>query len=469
MPGRKIRQADWDKLKSQIGRLVELPIKHPSIPSGSSHRAYLVTNGELDEPVRIEIVDRNVDWMQRYGRSLEVITKGQILEGLMDLQTAFWPKEPEEVKTLLELFLRDGRKLLDRGMLADLVWSELPFKGGIPQAQYVRAISSAAILCAYALAPHAIARNHVALIEGWTIFGAAVLALSEKQNLSEGLWRDTFRFADEAAGRSLQDLWNDVRDRPNLVEGDVISEAASEMFLRARTTIVVGLLASWGLSLIASESDGTLGQLVDFIREKINSSWLWGESAIPYFLSVIWFLGRGRGVGMEELLMKISFAIAHANSESEDDAFPDPYNQVDEVMRIRVLGEGKFDENFKGRSYTLEALIALVARRLRSRFLDHIWPAVTRVAFASFSPDSRGSFYEWTSREGALVTRHPRLTQSWRELLEESRLIATDSLPYQLVARPSFLLRFLLVYPHRVLTEAVKFLDDWVSTLPRIH
>lgn len=240
------------------------------------------------------------------------------------------------------------------------------------------------------------------------------------------------------------------------------------MFRRARTSMVIGLLASMGLWLLANESDSILPELVDFIRKKTAAAWLWGESAVPYFLSVIWFLGRGSGMGTEELLLKILSAIAQANSQSDEEAFPDPYHQADEVIRIRVLGEGKFEEDFKGRSYTLEALIALAARRLRRKFLDYMWPYVTRVACASFSSDSRTGFYEWTSREGALVTRYPRLTQSWSELLEESRVTKTDSLPRELILRPSFLLRFLLVYPHRISTEAVKFLDDWVSSLPRV-
>ena len=39
--------------------------------------------------------------------------KGEIQAWIRQLQTDFWPKEPSDVKTLLELFLCDGRGFLD--------------------------------------------------------------------------------------------------------------------------------------------------------------------------------------------------------------------------------------------------------------------------------------------------------------------------------------------------------------------
>ena len=57
--GGKISQNEWSKYNEQITRLVEIPIKHPSIDESKSRRVFFVTNGELDEEVRVQITNQN--------------------------------------------------------------------------------------------------------------------------------------------------------------------------------------------------------------------------------------------------------------------------------------------------------------------------------------------------------------------------------------------------------------------------
>jgi hypothetical protein len=111
--GKKITQGDWENIKAQIDRLVELPIRHPSVEEGVKHRAFLVVNGELDEPVRVEIVDRNKVWKQKDYPELETILLGELQHRFNHLQSNFWPVELNDVKALLELFLANGKAYLN--------------------------------------------------------------------------------------------------------------------------------------------------------------------------------------------------------------------------------------------------------------------------------------------------------------------------------------------------------------------
>jgi hypothetical protein len=62
LQGRKLKQNQWLEMQPQIDQLIRIPIKHPSIPhEAGGHRAYLVVVGELDEGVRVEIEDMQVE------------------------------------------------------------------------------------------------------------------------------------------------------------------------------------------------------------------------------------------------------------------------------------------------------------------------------------------------------------------------------------------------------------------------
>jgi hypothetical protein len=76
---RKISQKEWAKSVEQVVRLVETPIVHPSIDEKKPRKVFFVTNGELDEEVRLEISERNRDWERRGLPALATVVKGELL------------------------------------------------------------------------------------------------------------------------------------------------------------------------------------------------------------------------------------------------------------------------------------------------------------------------------------------------------------------------------------------------------
>jgi hypothetical protein len=121
----KITQTKWHQYINEITQLIEIPIIHPSIPDTPPH-VFLVVNGQLSEEVRREISDRNTTWAKRGYPKLEVITKGQLLNGFKKLHTNLWPVELAFEKELLELYLADGKSYLPKSKLAVFLQNTLP-------------------------------------------------------------------------------------------------------------------------------------------------------------------------------------------------------------------------------------------------------------------------------------------------------------------------------------------------------
>lgn len=464
--GGKIRQRDWETFKAQIDRLVELPIKHPAVPRGRQHRALLVTNGELDEPVRTEIVDRNEVWSRKGLPTLEVITKGDLLNRFQELQTNFWPSEVCDINALLELFLADGSACLDKAKCAGLMESTLPLlRRRVGKAECKRAIASAAVFASYMLQSHQARGNHVAEVEGWVVYLAYLLALVERQGLGDRYYQGSLEVAEFAIRQSLLDLCDELRERAHLIEG---SGPADPPFYQPRITWLCGLLATLGLWRL---HDGQQNERDTFIREFIlahrDKLMLWGEAALPQILAVLWYLRYAMGTAEPDAMLgALIRSVTTACLAHPGRGLPDPYHDIEEVvMKTLCLDGSRWEETHAGRSYGLETLVQLFARRNWRREMRWLWPDVSRVNYCTFTPDHQWQLCWWRSESGDLVTRQPSRTQSWSELRKQAESVDHSKIPALLCDRPWVLLLFLIVYPHRLSPEPAKLLDGYWSTL----
>lgn len=83
---------EWRGIAGEIQELIELPVDYPGVDKSRLHKAYLVTNGSISDPVRIQINDRNEDNLRR-GRQyahLEVIGGDSLLKSFVDAQGALF-------------------------------------------------------------------------------------------------------------------------------------------------------------------------------------------------------------------------------------------------------------------------------------------------------------------------------------------------------------------------------------------
>ena len=238
--GSKFKLTAWKKELEQIIELIELPINHPAVTS-LKRRVYLVINGDLDEEVLAEINLRNQAASSRQLPKLEVITKGQLISRFMTLHTNLWPIQLEQEKELLELYLANGRGCIEKSKLSRLLTSLLPLAPTsieLKKDDLSRCLAGAALFTTYVLSPYAKHGNHVALVEGWVIYLAHLLAIKERYKLEEKYWRNSFDITIIAIQEALKNLWQEMCERGSYVEGEPLSDVP---FYRGRMTWILGL------------------------------------------------------------------------------------------------------------------------------------------------------------------------------------------------------------------------------------
>ena len=119
-----IKQSYWTKeLQQQVFTMIITKPVHPALKNYKYHRSYFVTNGKIEEEVSIQIdsLNRKFEDEGDENKRLYVIPKGQLLAWAKELETNLWPSELTDVRLLLELFLKDGKDVLDKSKLTQLL------------------------------------------------------------------------------------------------------------------------------------------------------------------------------------------------------------------------------------------------------------------------------------------------------------------------------------------------------------
>lgn len=489
--GKRLTQRQWAEILPQITRLVEVEIQHPSVESCGPHRPYLVLNGELDETVRQEIINRN---RGRWGReyvSLETITKGQLIRRLVDAHGSLVPADPRRVKALLELFLADGAGWLRKERLASFLRTSLPFTGKPSKSECRRALCSMALMCNYAISPFYEKENWVGVIEGLTVGFVLTLGLAEKLRLAQKYWKPTAELLKSGIDEALDSLLEEVRRSDHLFEGDVMVDVA---FWRIRVTYVLGLLTAYGVwkKLLAPDDHGDRVQTLDGILAEHGADMtIWGEGAIPAFLALYWYRYATRAdTEPVQILRTVLDGVVRAAARS---GLPPPYYGPVEVgewyagqQLMAALLQGELaecsecdsagmrkvlpvliptnrdlvSEETKGLSYSAEALLHLFVRHNYKQTAKLMWPAISRLCFSAFQFKARWHFYLWHCDEGHPLHKQPKKTQSWKELREDAGPVDTKTLP-QLIQRFAEMIPLVLqVYPHRLDSGICRLCDD---------
>ena len=234
---------EWRAIEGEVRELMELPIDYPGVDKSKLHRAYLVTNGTITDPVRTQINDRNEDNVRR-GRhyaSLEVISKDSLLKSFIDAQGRFIPRELPDVRAFLDLYLDGGRGMLPKdklfAILENAVFNEAPKK----KSDALDAITSSLIITSYLLNSFEQVQNFYAIAEGWSILSACIARFVAKHSIPCGQWRDSLTLALNEMRENLCRLRKETVGKVDFMEGAL--EGDGGLILQARTTIVLGALA----------------------------------------------------------------------------------------------------------------------------------------------------------------------------------------------------------------------------------
>jgi hypothetical protein len=464
----KITLKQWrEEISRQVVDLVAGKIIHPSVESAKHHRAYLVTNGELEEEVMRAIDDMNRGWVDsgQAHLKLHTIVKGELFKMAQELQTDFWPSEISNVKTFLELFLENGRGIVPKEKLASLFEAAFPFTKletdkSPSQAECGRILASGALLCSVAISNFSNEDNYVAEIEAWTMYVSYLLGLVERWNLPFELWRNEFEIATKSIYNSLSNLCEELRKRKHLVEGHPYADA---FVYSVRLTWLIGFMSIYALwRRNENQPESEVDEFImKFCSDNKTKLYLWGEAAIPQFLAFYWYFRNIDSTVKPDLLLRdLIHAISKCNHPKGKNPLANPYYEAFEILPYMLgIAEEPLQDTFNGYSYTIEGLVHLFIRRNWKQTMKLLWPDITRLKFEIFEPENNSDFYRWRNQKGTHKTILPKHRQEWKELQTLASESNGECIPSSIKNYPVLLLLFLCVYPHRINSEILRWLD----------
>jgi len=190
----KIDLNAWRRMRGEVEDLIQLSVVDPSVDNTQTHKSFLVTNGEITDPVRRQIVQINRDNEQkeRNYSYLEIMDRQKLLGEFIRAQGRFVPRQLQEFSSFLNLFLSDGTDffLKDKyfDFLTNTFFSDFPRKKSVA----ANAISGSIIMTGYVLNPYQTKNNYYALFEAWTCLASCITCYAKKTKLEKSDWLNSW-------------------------------------------------------------------------------------------------------------------------------------------------------------------------------------------------------------------------------------------------------------------------------------
>ena len=449
---------EWRKIKCEIDELVESPINFPGVRKDIKHRSVLVTNGIITDPVRRGIDDLNISYQKRRYSEVEVITKMDLLKRFVYVHDVFLPNEPSDFKLFLELLLSDGHEMIDKELTAKFMEGIL-FSGKESKPELKRKIASGLLLMQYLMRTFENARNHISIIEGWTLFGSYILAMAERYGLEDEYWRQSFNLILHLIKNQFDLLKEEFFSRTDFLEGSW----DGGLIYKSRLTMVLGWLSAFELYSEQKDKSYALDKRVfEYIKRYYkDATWYWGESATPFFVEMSLFAFRfGDTSFSNAILVDLVAQIIVENQSRKGKGFPNPYYSAQQVIEyLYGVGEKEIaSDSFLGASYHASAIVDMLVRRNRRTILSEVWKDVSNLLLCEFKPECTWKILTWHCEEGEQVELFYDHPQSWRKILNEASDYKTANMPKTLIQNP-FSHFFLICYPHRLGRSSIKLID----------
>ena len=452
---------EWRSISTEVQELVELPVDYPGVDKSKPHRAYLVTNGSITDPVRTQINDRNEDNVRKNRRyaPLEVIGRDSLLRSFIDAQGRFVPRELSDIRAFLELYLEDGRGMLPKEKMFAVLEGSSFGVAPATKSEAVDAITSSLVIVSYLLNSFEASANYYAMAEGWSILAACIARYAVRHAIPEGQWRDSLDLAMAELQANLSLLRKEAIRRTDSLEGDIRADGG--VMLRARTTIVLGALACHELLPAGqSKTDRSPDDVLQLIRTHIDRRIVWGDSAFPYLFFIIKFLESRNETPLAQRQLDYLFGVlTETNFRQQGPVFPCPYLGIEEILAASIpdrLQDVDLD-SYRGSSYIIRPVLEMLVRRGRRELVSAKWRRFTYCQQNEFVPDRPEDVFAWRTEDGTNASGFPNQTQSWTSLVAESQDLSAVPKVYRDFR---YVLPFhLLVCPQRATPTVIRLLD----------
>jgi hypothetical protein len=462
-PRGRLTLGEWRKILPQIMDLINLPISDLSL-SKIPHKSYLVTNGLVEEEVRIAIKAQNEGFVRDGlpNRILHIVDRGILLKDFIEAGTTLWPNEITRINDLLSILVADGRDWypveIAHRIFLETLRLECDTKLGTPEAR--RRINSASLLTFLTLQPFYREANHLAIITGLTQGIAYIIAAIEKHlDGNDRAGNAAISAMKDEVITSLYSLLSESLENDFLIEGDPQLDFP---FHRPRITLLLGL---FGALYLTCEADPTFPHPAEFFNKYGDKALLWGEGAIPSLVMYYYYLCHTKSSSKAEaLLAKVLTALLLPPDQSKVWK-ASPYYTISDIIRHQMsffLGpsEGPLQKESLGhRSFFARSLLFLLMRAGRKQACKSVWGAFTKIESTDFIPRSRADFCLWRTNNGKETHLQPQTRKNWEDLVDEMCQITTDYIPSYFQDDPFLLAVFSNLFPYRMTFDVARLLD----------
>lgn len=471
-PSGRLTKSQVAEIASQLDELVVYAITHPGVPHGKKHKCVLVTNGNIEEEASEAINALNLSLQQRgHGKNrIEVWTRGTLLKMAAELGTNLWPSDVSDLNLLLELLVHRGDDIFPAAKLHHLLHALLLLSETetqpVTKAELARRITSSAILVSVSLRTFSLKENHFAALTAWIMFVTYAGAAMEKRSYQlSGPARRALELAKSTVYDLLVALCNDVIRNPKLAPsvGSVIAP-----FHRARATLIYALISIYWLwadkrGWIVSDHRAFIE---GWIPRNFANSLFWGEACVPQLIAHYWLFSRlDASIGTEGQLGALLNFVVQVQRGQLGTIFPGPYFSFDVVqahlMRdvIPVKDDPLAHEAPTGSTFVAEWLFHIFVRKNLKAPCQLIWPEFTKLILRCFYPEHRWAYAMSHCDRGTEDAVVPTLNKRWRDLVNDARNCQVTSLPPSLVGDEFVFALFVVLFPYRATSEAMRYLD----------
>jgi len=461
LKGGNINLKKWrDEVKPEIDVLIGSAIQHPEIDKARPHISYLVTNGEIEDNVRVEIVALNEKaWKDT---PLHYWTRGDLLNGFQQMAEGILPKDAETYKKLIDLMFTEGTGFPEYSKVCGFLSEILNLENVSRAKEQRRRDVAAAVLYANMIAgPYRAAKNHASTVRIMVILLSLILHIAGKYNLEDKYWL-----------KSYEIIWGDIYGTAKLLEQEVNTDGFDASFTTPFDTELIpfrkhsatSIIYALKLSQFIAKDDDWMSLLDPSIAPKYKQSVaVWGEASFLPLVMLTLILRRvtgGEVTATNQMKIVVSQILTMNGRHSKQKVgLVPPYFDLDFAVKARYgMLETEFEDNYKYHSYYLKPVIETLARLNQRDFLTEQWRELSFMRFDEFVPTDPNDFLLWRIEKGENRTTLPKKEKSWAELVKEAESFDGKTLPATLKCFPEFLPFFLATFPFRLTSEVLGYL-----------
>jgi hypothetical protein len=462
LKGGDINLKRWrDEVKPEIDELIDIPVKHPGVDKSKPHVSYLVTNGTLDDTVRVQIVDLNESKWK--ATPLQVWTRGDLLNNFLTMANGIFPADAETYKQLTDLMFADSTSLPDIEQINSFFQKILNPNEKSPKEQRRRDIAAVMLYANLIVGPYRMKGNHVSVIRVATLLVSQIMLIVDRYNLEDQYWLESYEIIQ-------RDILTTAEALELEIENDEFTKAFTSpldrdtMPLRKHMALLYVFALKLAELITNDDSWKTIERPEMAARYKDCMS-VWGEASfIPLiFLAFIAkkFSNDGKEQSYKVLASIVTYILALNGRKSKNPpGLLPPYYDADFAVKVAFgLLDEEMEEDYKYNSYYLKPIIETLARGGAKDVLVQNWQEISFMRFEQFVLPEDWRYYLWRSEDGDNETMLPKNQQSWKELVEMGQKIKGDKLPKTLKRFPIFVPFFLALFAHRLDSETLGFLD----------